>query len=529
MIGFQEIRPNNIIYFSGYDLSKRRLSDNVPYDSANRGIGTKNEDYVIMNLSKGRAIKTRIPKNSYITINKDISDRFRVALYKIEPQPNMKPDKFICDDNTLTNISFYTEDCNWLYAFYTISDETINIKITVTNTLDYNNLLRENNIDIFDKINCDNLFDKELIQKGVWLGPSNEKYQFRHVETTTANRSYIFPLIKGEIYSIEKNLTDRFRVGLFADYPAGFDGTLNTMYDSCPQKIVVDDETQTACTFNSENYRYCVVTYTISGQDIDMVITNSSNTKYLLKKCYIKDYLPVIPQPEIFKTDGGYVLENDINKDNNLWKMWNARLAFGMNTSAAKVPTYNKGQAYFDGTVITHNSGNMNSNRWGFHVYEAYAKDNYSRMTMLLDKHNSELNKKSLEFYYYTGSSHYASAYGNTKIGSDVAYHSFLFDRDRLTAYGEIICEYPITLARISIKNDLITDYDTVSKADNAYEPENYYENHIKCLKYIMLKGAKNGAMFYDTDRDKAVIKINGKWCDIVTSNTPENAYSIIE
>ena len=221
--------------------------------------------------------------------------------------------------------------------------------------------------------------------------------------------------------------------------------------------------------------------------------------------------------------------QNSASPNNPIWTQWNKRLSFGMDKNNAPVPFYIAGQLLTNGTIISRNNGNQQFNRWGFHVYEAYSKDNYSRMTVLLDKHSSEANKKpSLEIYYYTGSNHFASSYSNTKIGSDVAFHSFLFDRDKLTSYGEIDMYMPFTLARISLLNDINNTYETVAEADNAYEPENNYVENIKCLKYIALKNAKNGAMFYDTDREKAVIKINGEWCDLPTQVINHPSYSIL-
>lgn len=221
--------------------------------------------------------------------------------------------------------------------------------------------------------------------------------------------------------------------------------------------------------------------------------------------------------------------QNKTDANNDVWTQWNSRLSFGMDTENAAVPFVVGGQLLADGTIIAHNNGTMNKNRWGFHVFEAYAKDNYSRMTMLLDKHNAETNgKPSLELYYYTGANHYAPSYGNTKIGSDVALHSFCFDRDKMTAYGEIDNKMPITLARISLSNDIDSAYETVDEADAAYEPENNAVANNKCLKYIALKNAENGAMFYDTDRDKAVIKINGLWCDIPFTTIRDSSYGVL-
>ena len=222
----------------------------------------------------------------------------------------------------------------------------------------------------------------------------------------------------------------------------------------------------------------------------------------------------------------GYVLDSGTNKDSDFWSMWNSRLSMGIETETAIVPAKFNGQIFVDGTIIAHNAGDMSHNRHALHIYEGYARDDYSRYTLLTDKHNSEFDgKKSLELYYYTGASHKAEAYGNTKIGSDVKYHSFLFNRDKMIAAGEVDCRFPITLARINPATDLDNTYQTVGEADAAYEAESMADENLKCLKYIALKNASDGCMWYDTARNKIVVKINGKWHDINTTEVPEGTY----
>ncbi len=222
--------------------------------------------------------------------------------------------------------------------------------------------------------------------------------------------------------------------------------------------------------------------------------------------------------------------QNPVDPTHSLWSQWNGRLGFGMNTETAPVPFLVNGQLLTDGTIIAHNTGNPYKNRWCYHVFEAYAVNNYARLTMLLDKHMVETDgKPSSEIYYYTGNDHTAASYGNTKIGSDVAFHSFCFDRDKLTAYGEIDSKMPITLARISLSKDLNTACSTVTEADAAYEPDLQSEENIRCLKYLALKNAENGAMFYDADRNCPVCKIDGQWCDLPFTVITDSAYDILQ
>lgn len=223
---------------------------------------------------------------------------------------------------------------------------------------------------------------------------------------------------------------------------------------------------------------------------------------------------------------GGYVLDGGINPNNPIWSQWSGRLGWGMDTANAIVPAQFNGQIYANGTIIAHNAGDRAHNRHALHVIEAYAKDDYSRLTMLTDKHNDEFDgKKSFEAYYYTGASHKNSAYGFFKVGSDVKYHSFLFDRDKMIASGVIDCRFPITLARINPSTDLDDTYSTVEAADTAYEAESRAEANIKCIKYLALKNAQDGAMWYDTARNKIVVKINGEWHDMNTTAVPEGTY----
>lgn len=240
--------------------------------------------------------------------------------------------------------------------------------------------------------------------------------------------------------------------------------------------------------------------------------SEGSNILFKLKDCNVDH------------EDGGIVITNDVNAENHIWTDYNARLAFGMDTANTPVPAISNQQFVNFGTFILMKSSGKN--RWGFHVLEAYDNTNYNRITMLVDKHSNEFdNKRTAELYYYTGANHHASSYGYFKLGSDVAYHSFLFGRDKMLAAGEIDCRFPVTLARISPTNDLDATYETVEEADTAYEPEGQATNNIPCLKYLALKNAANGCMWYDKDRHKVVVKINGKWHDVNTTEVPDGTY----
>lgn len=229
--------------------------------------------------------------------------------------------------------------------------------------------------------------------------------------------------------------------------------------------------------------------------------------------------------------DGGGIIANGVNPDNEIWKNFNARFAFGMDTGKAPVPLRVKGQMLVDGTVIARNvAANTNdlvNNRWGMHIFEGYATDDYSRFTILTDKHTND-SLKMAEAYYYTGAGHSAADYGWVKLGSDVCRHSFDFRRDIMQAHGMIDCRMPITLARISLTDDLDTSCETVEEADAKYEGESNWQNNLRCLKYIYLKNAENGAMFYDTDINEPVIKVDGNWHTIPTVKIEDARYLVL-
>lgn len=256
---------------------------------------------------------------------------------------------------------------------------------------------------------------------------------------------------------------------------------------------------------------------TISPSDYDKITLDYKNDTYSLIT-YLNKISKIITE-----SSGFIKIKNAINSLAAIWAKWNGRLAFGMDTTKANVPLEVDGQIYAEGTIIAHNGGTQATNRWGAHIYEGYAKDNYSRMTMLLDKHPSEVNgKPSLEYYYYTGAGHTAKDYGNTKIGSDAQYHSFYFNRDEFICVGLADFRFPITLWGVD-PSGLNRNYSTVDDLDAHVDAETQADAHLSSLRYIYLKNAANGTMFYDTARNKVVCKINGAWCDLAYTDASSN------
>jgi hypothetical protein len=213
-----------------------------------------------------------------------------------------------------------------------------------------------------------------------------------------------------------------------------------------------------------------------------------------------------------------------LNPVNPLWNGWKERrLIFGLKKDSVPVPVKINSQLIVPGTIMAGGSA-TSMMRWGYHVFEGYAADNLSRITMLVNKHTEDEKKVAEMYYYLTEYNHSNAAYGWFKLGSDVKKHSFMFSRDKQVAFGAIDCRNVFQLARINPATDLLKCTD-IAEADKLYDAENAYENNAKCVLYLGLKNAVNGAMFYDTNRNKAVIKINGDWKDLATKDIPKGTY----
>ncbi len=160
------------------------------------------------------------------------------------------------------------------------------------------------------------------------------------------------------------------------------------------------------------------------------------------------------------------------------------------------------------------NENEKNKKRWGFHVFEGYASDDKSRITMLVNKH-VEMEKPVAEMYYYgTVYNHSEEAYNWFRIGSDVRKHSFLFSRDKAVFYGSLKLSNAFTLGNIG-KNDLREDQPEGDDEENA-------EESAKHLNYRELKESGDGTVFYDGDNHIVVIKINGEWMKLKVEPLPE-------
>jgi hypothetical protein len=225
-----------------------------------------------------------------------------------------------------------------------------------------------------------------------------------------------------------------------------------------------------------------------------------------------KDYFRLIPGSEHSKFNR-VELFSDID---TTWQYWKIRgYNFGFN------PEFTPMYTTVDGILSTPymiqvrgNENEINKKRWGFHVFEGYASDDKSRITMLVNKH-VELGKPVAEMYYYgTVYNHSEEAYNWFRIGSDVRQHSFLFSRDKAVFYGSLKLSNAFTLGNIG-KNDFRKEKPEGDDEQNAEESARY-------VNYKELKESGDGTIFYDSDNHIVVIKINGVWMKLKAEPLPE-------
>jgi len=161
------------------------------------------------------------------------------------------------------------------------------------------------------------------------------------------------------------------------------------------------------------------------------------------------------------------------------------------------------------------NAQERNRKRWGYHVFEGYASDDKSRITLLVNKH-TELERPVAEMYYYsTVYDHSEPAYNWFKIGSDVRQHSFLFGRDKAIFFGSLKLTNALTLGNIG-KGDL-------ADKQPDQDAEKNFDDDAKHVNFKELKGGGNGTMFYDKDHNIVVIKVDGKWMKVVVEPLPKD------
>jgi hypothetical protein len=198
------------------------------------------------------------------------------------------------------------------------------------------------------------------------------------------------------------------------------------------------------------------------------------------------------------------------------WEKWNQRgYSFGFDPKATPVYTNVYGILSTPYMIqVRGNAQERNKKRWGYHVFEGYAKDDKSRITMLVNKH-TELSRPVAEMYYYgTAYNHSEEAYNWFRIGSDVRQHSFLFGRDKAVFYGSLKLSNALTLGNIG-REDL-------RKEKPEGDDERNHAESARFVNYKELKGSGDGTMFYDKDNKLVVIKIEGEWMQLKVKKLPK-------
>ena len=226
-----------------------------------------------------------------------------------------------------------------------------------------------------------------------------------------------------------------------------------------------------------------------------------------------KTYIRLIPGSEnsVFKR---VELFSDIDTTWNKWKLRGYN--YGFNPSLT--PMYTNVDGILSTPYMVQVRGNeneKNKKRWGYHVFEGYAKDDISRITMLVNKHIEE-EKPLAEMYYYGSKyGHSEETYNWFRIGSDVRQHSFMFSRDKAIFYGSLKLTNALTLGNIG--------KDNISCEKPQGDDETNYKEDAKNVNFKELNASGDGTIFYDKDNHIVVIKINGVWMKLAVEPLPEN------
>ena len=208
------------------------------------------------------------------------------------------------------------------------------------------------------------------------------------------------------------------------------------------------------------------------------------------------------------------VLSSDID---TTWSKWDLR-EYNFGFDRHQTPMYTTVDGVLSTPYMVQVRGNeneKNKKRWGYHVFEGYAQDDKSRITMLVNKHKEE-GKPVAEMYYYgTVYNHSASAYNWFRIGSDVRQHSYLFSRDKAIFYGSLKMTNAFTLGKIGRGN--------LRKEPPQGDYEKFFSESAKHVNYQELKKSEDGTMFYDKDHNIVVIKIDGQWMKLAVEPLPDD------
>ncbi|MPR33490.1 hypothetical protein [Salmonirosea aquatica] len=197
------------------------------------------------------------------------------------------------------------------------------------------------------------------------------------------------------------------------------------------------------------------------------------------------------------------------------WQRWQERgYNFGFNPKVTPMYTTVNGILSTPYMIqVRGNENERNRKRWGYHVFEGYARDDKSRITMLVNKHEEEERPVAELYYYSTVYNHSEPAYNWFKLGSDVRQHSFLFGRDKAIFYGSLRLTNALTLGNIGKEN--------LRETEVTADSEKEYAEDAKHVNFKELKGSGNGTMFYDKDNNIVVIKVDGQWMKVAVEPLP--------
>lgn len=199
------------------------------------------------------------------------------------------------------------------------------------------------------------------------------------------------------------------------------------------------------------------------------------------------------------------------------WDRWKERgYSFGFDPKVT--PMYTTVNGILSTPYMIQVRGNeqeRNRKRWGYHVFEGYARDDRSRITMLVNKHVEEGRPVAEAYYYSTVYNHSEPAYNWFKIGSDVRQHSFLFGRDKALFYGSLRLTNALTLGNIG-KDDL-------RGTEVPGDAEKEYAEDAKHVNFQELKTGGDGTIFYDKENHIMVIRIDGQWMKVSIEPLPAN------
>jgi hypothetical protein len=207
-------------------------------------------------------------------------------------------------------------------------------------------------------------------------------------------------------------------------------------------------------------------------------------------------------------------LSSDVDTTWNKWKIRGYNFGFDPRIT----PMYTSVNGILTTPYMVQVRGNQEEwgkKRWGFHVFEGYARDDKSRITMLVNKHVEEGRPVAEMYYYGIEYNHSDAAYNWFRIGSDVRQHSFLFGRDKAIFYGSVKLSNALTLGQIG--------KDNIKAEEPEDDNEKLYSESAKHVNYKALKESEDGTIFYDKDHDIVVTKVNGKWMKVMVEPLPEN------